>query len=211
MVRYAKDTIRVGHEFRVFYAAESVLKNFKEPQFDSSKWKVGAQSMPFAIKDRPWVDGKREELNLSGYSFFVTPVDTGWCPLPSATAKVDGKMLSTPAYGVYVLPLYDPLAGCEVKMVPAKPVAGKQFELVVSSKTRLDVHPEIDFGDLKAIITRPKVGMSMDQSGSKYTYTYLLMADQAGTYSIAPFDVYISRKAYTVSEFNIEVRENPNK
>lgn len=101
--------------------------------------------------------------------------------------------------------------GYEVKIFPTKPIAGKQFDLILSSKVRLDVQPEIDFGSLTPIISRPKVGMSMDQRGSKYTYTFILKADSAGFYKIAPFDVIVNRKAYKVDEFNIEVREDVGK
>lgn len=101
--------------------------------------------------------------------------------------------------------------GCEVKCFPTKPIVGKQFDLIVSSRVRLDVQPEIDFGALNPVIIRPKVGMSMDQNGNKYTYTFVLKADSVGSYKIAPFDVVVSRKTYTVDEFIVEVRDEPGK
>ena len=107
LVRYAKDTVRIGQEFRVFYASESGLRDFKSPHFDNTKFKVGAESLPYAAKDRPWVGGKRVELDLKGYSFFITPVDTGLCVIPSARAKVGGKVMDSPADTIYVLPLYE--------------------------------------------------------------------------------------------------------
>lgn len=106
-VRYAKDTVRIGQEFRVFYAAESELKNFTSPEFESTKLKVGAERLPQSLKDRPFVDGKRMELDLKGYSFFVTPVDTGWCVIPSASAKLGKKTIQSPTLPVYVLPMYE--------------------------------------------------------------------------------------------------------
>lgn len=210
-VRYAKDTVRIGQEFRVFYAAESELKNFTSPEFESTKLKVGAERLPQSLKDRPFVDGKRMELDLKGYSFFVTPVDTGWCVIPSASAKLGKKTIQSPTLPVYVLPMYEQLSDCEVKVVPAKPKAGTKFELVVSSKFRFDVHPVLDFDQFQTIADRPKVGMTMDQSGSKYTYTYVLVADSPGSYTIPAFDVNISRKAYTVQPFTFEIKESASK
>lgn len=210
-VRYAKDTVRIGQEFRVFYAAESELKNFTSPSFESAKFKVGAERLPQSLKDRPFVDGKRMELDLKGYSFFVTPIDTGWCTIPSASAKLGKKSIQSPELQVYVLPMYEQLSDYDVKIIPAKPKAGTKFELVVSSKFRFDVHPVLDFDQFQTLAARPKVGMTMDQSGSRYTYTYVLIADSPGSYTIPAFDVSISRKVYTVQPFSFVVDENTQK
>ena len=207
LVRYAKDTVRIGQEFRIFYASESGLRDFKSPHFDNTKFKVGAESLPYAAKDRPWVGGKRVELDLKGYSFFITPVDTGLCVIPSARAKVGGKVMDSPADTIYVLPLYEELRDCSVKVVPAKPVAGTPFELVITSRFRFDVNPEVDLDQFNALMVRPRVGMTMDQSGSSYTYTFRLIAEQPGAYSIPPFDVFVAKKKYTVNSFGFTVRE----
>jgi len=207
LVKYAKDTVRIGQEFRIFYASESGLRDFKAPQFDKAKFKVGAESLPYAAKDRPWVEGKRVELDLKGYSFFITPVDTGLCVIPPARAKVNGKSADSPADTIYVLPLYEELRDCSVKVVPAKPVAGKPFELVITSRFRFDVNPEVSLDQFNALMVRPRVGMTMDQSGSSYTYTFRLIAEQPGDYSIPPFDVFVSKKKYTVKAYDFTVRE----
>ena len=81
-----------------------------------------------------------------------------------------------------------------MKVVPAKPVAGKPFELVITSRFRFDVNPEVNLDQFNALMVRPRVGMTMDQSGSSYTYTFRLIAEQAGDYSIPPFDVFVSKK-----------------
>ena len=206
LVKYSKDTVRAGQEFRIFYASESGLRDFKSPQFDNAKFKVGAESLPYAAKERPWLGGKRVELDLKGYSFFITPVDPGLCVIPSARAKVGGKMMDSPADTIYVLPLYEELRDCSVKVVPAKPVAGKPFELVITSRFRVDVNPEVDLDQFNALMVRPRVGMTMDQSGSSYTYTFRLIAENPGSYSIPPFDVFVSRKKYTVNTFDFVVR-----
>lgn len=210
-VKFAKDTVRIGQEFRVFYASESGLKNFKAPSFDVSKIKVGAESLPYSAKDRPWVDGKRVELDLKGYSFFITPVDTGNCVIPGAAAKVNGKNLESPSMSIYVLPMYEELQDCELKLVPNKPVSGVPFEFVISSKFRFDVNPVVSFDSLTVVNERPKVGMTMDQSGSRYTYTYKLVAEYAGNYTIPAFDVFVSRKAYSLKNFVFEVKERSAK
>lgn len=206
-VKYAKDTVRIGQEFRIFYASESGLKNFKAPSFDASKFKVGAESLPYSAKDRPWVKGKRVELDLEGYSFFVTPVDTGACVIPGASAKVNGKHVESPSLAIYVLPLYEELQDCELKLLPSKPHKGVPFEFVITSRFRFDVNPVVVFDSLTVVNERPKVGMTMDQSGSRYTYTYKLVADHAGTYTIPAFDVFVSRKVYTLKNYVFEVKD----
>ena len=211
LVRYAKDTVRVGQEFRIFYASESGVKNFKAPQFDNTKFKVGAESLPYSAKDRPWVDGKRVVLDMKGYSFFITPIDTGLCVIPSADAKVNGKQVTSPSDTIYVLPLYEELRDYSLKLVPAKPTAGKPFEFVITSKFRFDVNPEISLDQFTALTERPRVGMTMDQSGSNYTYTFRLVAEQPGDYTMPAFDVYVSRKRYTIMPYVFNVREDGSK
>lgn len=211
LVKYAKDTVRIGQEFRIFYASESGVKDFKSPQFDNTKFKVGAESLPYSAKDRPWVDGKRVELDMKGYSFFITPIDTGLCVIPSADAKVNGKRVTSPSDTIYVLPLYEELRDYSLKLVPAKPTAGKPFEFVITSKFRFDVNPEICLDQFTALTERPRVGMTMDQSGSSYTYTFRLVAEQPGDYTMPAFDVFVSRKRYTIMPYVFNVREDASK
>lgn len=211
LVKYAKDTVRIGQEFRIFYASESGVKDFKSPQFDNTKFKVGAESLPYSAKDRPWVDGKRVELDMKGYSFFITPIDTGLCVIPSADAKVNGKRVTSPSDTIYVLPLYEELRDYSLNLVPAKPTAGKPFEFVITSKFRFDVNPEICLDQFTALTERPRVGMTMDQSGSSYTYTFRLVAEQPGDYTMPAFDVFVSRKRYTIMPYVFNVREDASK
>ena len=103
--------------------------------------------------------------------------------------------------------MYEELQGCELKVVPSQPVAGKPFEFVITSKFRLDVNPELSLEQFKALTERPRVGMTMDHSGSRYTYTFRLVAERPGNYSIPPFDVFVSRKTYTIKAFDFIVKE----